>query len=253
MKKYFPIVAFAVLCFGTIAADAQFDFAGGQTMGGSGSGMEKLYGSNQTFSATLEMQVSNNGNPMTMSGKMSFDKGSSRTEMNMADMKGGGIPPEAMTQMKSMGLDRMVTVSQSASKIVYVIYPNAQSYAEMTPPDSAAASTNENSQVEITKLGEETMNGHPCVKNKAVVTDKQGDKHQFTIWNATDLKDFPVKIEMNEQGNAITVSYQNISFSKPDASLFSPPTGYTKYASVQEMMQSVMMKKMGGGMGMPQQ
>jgi hypothetical protein len=249
MKKYL-LFALAALCFGIIPAAAQFNFAGGQTMGGSDAGMEKLYGSNQTFSATLLMQVSNGVSPITMSGKMSFDHGSSRTEMDMADMKGGGIPPEAMTQMKSMGLDHMVTVSQSGKKVVYVIYPNAQSYAEMAPPDSTVITTND-SQVDITELGKETMDGHPCIKNKAVITDQQGNKHQFTVWNATDLKNFPVKIEMNEQGNAITVSYQNISFSKPDVSSFSPPTGYTKYDSVPEMMQSVMMKKLGGGMGLP--
>ena len=256
MKKYL-LLALAALSFGTIPAAAQFNFAGGQAMGGSDAGMEKLYGSNQTFSAALLMQVSNSGMPMTLSGKMSFDHGSSRTEMDMADMKGGGIPPEAMTQMKSMGLDRMVTVSQSGKKTIYVIYPNAQAYAEMTPPDMTPAATND-SKVEITELGKETVDGHPCVKNNAVVTDKQGSKHQFTVWNATDLKNFPVKIEMNEPGNgsspavAMTVSYQNISFSKPDASSFSPPTGYTKYDSVPEMMQSVMMKKLGGGMGLPQ-
>jgi hypothetical protein len=248
MKKYLSY-ALLSLCFGIVPAVAQFDFAGGQGAGGSAAAMEKLYGSNQTFSATLLMQVSNSISPVTMSGKMSFDHGNSRTEVNMADMKGGGIPAEAMAQMKSIGLDRMVTISQSGKKVVYVIYPNAQVYAEMTPADSLSA-TND-SQVVITEVDKETMDGHPCIKNNAVITDQMGGKHQFILWNATDLKNFPVKIEMNEQGNAITVSYQDVGFAKPDASSFNPPTGYTKYDSVPEMMQSVMMKKLGGGMGLP--
>jgi len=244
MKKYFLILTLAILRFGIFPVCAQL----GETPGVPqfGNGIEKLFGDNQTFSATLEMQMNNSRNPMTMSGKMSFDKGNSRTEMDMADMKGGGLSPDAMTQMKSMGLDRMVTISQSNKKVVYVIYPNAQAYTEMTSPDSAAAATNADSKVEITELGKETVAGHPCVKNKAVVTDKQGEKHEFIVWNATDLKNFPVKIEMNEQGSAITTSYSDISFAKPAASLFTPPTGYTKYDNVQEMMQAVMMKKMGG-------
>lgn len=246
MKKYFLILSLAISSLGIFPAQAQF--GGAPSVPQFGNGMEKLFGDNQTFSATLEMQMNNSGSPMTMAGKMSFDNGSSRTEMNMADMKSGGIPPDAVAQMKSMGLDRMVTISQAGKKVVYVVYPNAQSYAEMTTPESATTVTNENPGVEITKLGDETVDGHPCVKNKAIVTDKQGDKHEFTVWNATDLKNFPIKIEMNEQGNAITQSFKNISFSKPDASLFNPPTGYTKYDSIQEMMQAVMMKKMGGGM-----
>jgi outer membrane lipoprotein-sorting protein len=249
MKKYLSIFAATFFCFAVFPARAQMGAAPGVPQ--FGNGMEKLFGDNQTFSATLKMQINNAGSPMTMSGKMSFDKGSSRTEMNLADMQGGGIPPDALTMMKSAGLDRMVSISQSDKKIIYVVYPNAQSYTEMTAPDSAATITNADSKIDITELGKETVAGHPCVKNKAVLTDKQGEKHEFTIWNATDLKNFPIQIEMNEQGSAITMSYSDISFAKPDASLFNPPTGFTKYDSMQEMMQSVMMKKMGGGMGLP--
>ncbi len=248
MKKYLFILAAIILALGLAPAYSQF----GPTPGGPqfGGGMEKLFGDNQAFSATMQMQMSGSDSPMTMSGKISFDKGSSRTEMNMADMKGGNIPPEAMTQMKSMGLDRMVSISLADKKIVYLVYPNVQSYTELTPPSADAGSTNADPKIEITELGKETMDGHPCVKNKAVVTDKQGTKHEFTVWNATDLKKFPVKIAMTEQGGTISISYSDISFTKPDASLFNPPASFTKYGGMQEMMQAVMMKKM-GGMGLP--
>jgi outer membrane lipoprotein-sorting protein len=248
MKKYFLILTLAILSLGIFPACAQI----GETPGVPqfGNGMDKLFGDNQTFSATLQMQMDNGGNPIAMSGKMSFDKGSSRFEMNLSDMKGGSIPPDAAAQLKTMGLDRMVSITQSDKKVVYVIYPDAQSYSEMTPATSDAGATNADSKIEITQLGNETIDGHACAKNKAVVTDKQGAKHAFTVWNATDLKNFPVKIQMNEQGSA-TMTFKDIGFSKPDASLFVPPTGYTKYDSMPEMMQAVMMKKM-GGMGLPQ-
>lgn len=247
MKKHSLILAATFLALGFAPAYSLF----GQMPNSPqfGNGMEKLFGKNQIFSATMKMQM-NNGNPVTMSGKMSFDKGNSRFEMDMSEMKGGNMPPQAMAQMKTMGLDRMVTISHPDKKVVYMIYPNAQAYTEITPPASDSSATNNDVKVETTELGKETVDGHPCVKNKAVVTDKQGEKHEFTVWNATDLKNFPVKIEMNDQGHPMTMSYSDISFSKPDASLFNPPSGYTKYDSMQEMMRSVMMKKM-GGMGMP--
>jgi outer membrane lipoprotein-sorting protein len=251
MKKHSLILAAALLALGFAPATSLF----GQMPNGPrfGNGMDKLFGKNQTFSATMKMQMTN-GSPVTMSGKMSFDKGNSRFEMNLSEMKGGNMPPQAMAQMKTMGLDRMVTISHPDKKVVYMIYPNAQSYTEITPAASDSTATNSDAKVEMTELGKETVDGHPCVKNKAIVTDKQGEKHEFTVWNATDLKNFPIKIEMNEQGRAMTMSYSDISFSKPDASLFNPPAGYTKYDSMQEMMQAVMMKKMGGmGMSPPQQ
>lgn len=248
MKKFLSIIALAVLGFGIFSVRAQM--GGGPGVPQFGNGLDKLFGDNQTFSATLEMQMKNGGSPTTVSGKMDFDQGNSRFEMNVADMKGGSIPPDAAAQMKSAGLDRMVTISQADKDVVDVIYPNAQSYAEMTQASGSGA-TNSNAKIQTTELGKETVDGHPCVKNKAVVTDKEGNQHEFTVWNATDLKNFPIKIEMNEQGNDVTQSFKDISFAKPDASLFNPPAGYTKYDSVQEMMQAVMMKSISAGMGVP--
>lgn len=254
MKKNLPVAVLAILCFGIIPAGAQFDFAGGQTAQiGSAASMEKLFGSNQTFSANIEMQLANasSSSPTIMSGKIYFDRGSMRFEMDMSEIKGGNIPPTAADQMKSMGMDRMVTISQSGNAVVYLIYPNVQSYAEMPTSDSSATATNEDSKIETTGLGEETVDGHPCVKNKAVVTDVKGVQHEFTLWNATDLKNFPIKIETEEQGNAITMSYKDISFSKPESALFNPPASYTRYDTMQEMIQQVMMKRMGVPQAVP--
>jgi hypothetical protein len=89
------------------------------------------------------------------------------------------------------------------------------------------------------------------VKNKAVITDKEGNKQESTVWNATDLKNFPVKIQTIEQGNNVTMLFKNVSTAKPAASLFEPPSGYTKYDSIQSMMMQQVLKQMGGGTGFP--
>ncbi|MEI6198103.1 MAG: hypothetical protein WCS42_27620, partial [Verrucomicrobiota bacterium] len=67
----------------------------------------------------------------------------------------------------------------------------------------------------------------------------------------TDLKKFPVKIAHVEQGNEITMTFKNLALVKPAATAFDLPAGYTKYDNIQTMMQTEMMKKMGGGMGLP--
>jgi hypothetical protein len=251
MKKHTFILTLAIFAAGLAQAYSQI---GGPMSGGSqlGGGMDKLFGDNKAFSATLEVQTKDpSGSLMTIPGKLAFDAGNSRFEMNMSEMKGGKIPPAAAAQMKAMGLDRMVTISQSDKKTIYLIYPNVQSYVEMTSDHPAVATTKEDATIETTKLGDETIAGHPCVKNKDVITDKQGGKQEFTVWNATDLKNFPIQIEMIAQGNTVNMSYTDLNFSKPDAGLFNPPGGFTRYDNMQAMMQQVMMKKMGGGAGIP--
>jgi len=102
-------------------------------------------------------------------------------------------------------------------------------------------------RLESTPLGKETMDGHACVKNKSVVTDAQGHKKEYTVWNATDLNNFPVKIQSTDTlGESQTTSYRNIKLAKPDANLFELPTGYRKYTDLGAMMQDIMMKQMSG-------
>jgi hypothetical protein len=197
----------------------------------------------------MEMQMagSSEDKAMTMPGKIAVDAGKSRFEMNMAEMKGAQMPPEAMAQMKSMGMDQMVTLSLPDKKLIYMIYPNLKAYVEMPIRNQELTKPESDFKVEITELGKETVDGHPCVKNKAVVTDKEGKTHESIIWCATDLKKFPIKIETAEQGHKVTMLFKDVKFSKPDASLFAPPSDFKKY----DNMMGLMMERMGGMGGMP--
>jgi hypothetical protein len=176
---------------------------------------------------------------------MFYDHGNSRMEMNVANVSGGSLPPNAAAQMKSLGMDEVVTIAPSSKTNVYMIYPNLHAYMSASVPPGAGA----DADVQITKLGEETAAGHPCVKNKVVVT-VNAQPHEFTVWNATDLKNFPVQISLSDQGTSATMTFQNIAFDGVAASEFQPPSGYTKYGSPQEMMQAILASH-GGAPGVP--
>ena len=249
MKYYPQIIGFTVLCLTLVSARAQFGPApGGPNLGGP---MGKLFGANQSFSATLELRTADqSGKAFTLPGKISFNAGESRFEVNMAEVQGRQMPPQAAAQMKSMGLDQMVMVSRPDKKVAYLIYPGLQSYVETGLAGVEATATNNDFKVETAELGKETVDGHPCVKNKVTVTDKDGNKHESTVWNATDLKNFPVQIQTAEGGANVTMLFKNVSLAKPEAGQFEAPAGYTKYDNMQAMMQQQLMKRMGGG-GLP--
>jgi hypothetical protein len=249
MKKHLLILTTTILCLGIIPAFAQF----GQMPHGSqfDGAMAKLFGDNSAFTAAIETQIKPaSGDLMTMPGKITFDGGQTRFEMNLADAKGLKMPPNAAAQMKSMGLDQMITISIPEKKSFCLIYPGLQSYVENPLPETAAG-TNQNFKLKTTEIEKDTVDGHACVENKVIVTDDKGTPHEYTVWNATDLKNFPVKIFHAEQGTEITMLFTDISLTKPAASVFDVPADYTKYSDMRTMMQTEMMKKMGGGMGMP--
>jgi len=274
MKIHPLILASVIIGLGLAPAHSQFGPRAqtGPQLGGS---TAKLFGENTAYSATLEMQStdSSTGSTISTPGKVAALEGKSRFEMDLTQMKGGNLPPQAAEQMKQMGMDKMVVISRPDKKISYMIYPNLEAYAEMAMqnPDAAAPATN--FKLETTELGKETLDGHPCVKNKTVVTDDKGNKHESIVWNATDLKNFPIKIETtgqfskttaqiedeklvktettSEQGRKATMLFKDVKLAKPDAGLFDPPANYKHYDNLQQMMQQEMMKRMGGGMGMP--
>lgn len=249
MKKHRRLLTTTLLGLGLTAAFAQF----GGTPGGPkfDGAMAKLFGDNPAFSATLENQIKPaSGDPITMPGKLAFAAGQARFEMNLSEVKGLTMPPSAAEQMKSMGLDQLITLSLPEKKVAYLIYPGLESYMA-NPLPAAKTGTNDTSKVEITEVGKDIVDGHPCVQNKVVVTDDHGATNAFTVWNATDLKKFPVKIFRVEQGAEVTMLFKNITLTPPPASAFELPAGYTRYDNVQTMMQTEMMKKMGGGAGLP--
>ena len=248
LVKTFVAMSF---CLAVVPVYAQMGGGMGQPRGPRLDGsMAKLFGKNSAYTATLEM-TTKTPKSITMLGKLAFDAGKSRFEMDMGEAKGGAMPPEAATQMKAMGMDKMIIIGRPDKKIAYMVYPGLNAYAETSSQDQDAGKIESDYKLEVTKQGEETVDGHPCVKNKAVVTDNNGGKHESMIWNATDLKEFPVKIETTENGNTMTMLFKNVKLSKPSASQFEPPTGMKRYDNPMALMQEEMMKRMGGAMGMP--
>ena len=248
MKKLLLLTS-ATLCFGLAPAFAQSGPPGGGAA--FDSAMSKLFGDNSAFTAALETQIKPaSGSLITMPGKIFYDAGKSRVEMNLTSATGLNLPPGAATQMKSMGMDQMITISLPEKKSAFLIYPGLQSYVDNPLPAEATA-TNLDFKITTTELGKETVAGHPCVQNKVLVIDAKGATNEFTVWNATDLKNFPVKIFRGGPEADVTLLFTDVSLVKPAASLFDPPAGYTRYDNMQTMMQTEMMKKMGGGMGLP--
>ena len=187
---------------------------------------------------------------MTVPGKIAVWNGKSRFEMDMTQVKGGQMPPEAAAQMKQMGMGSMIAISRPDKKLTYTVYPGFQAYAETALTDADANKPDSDFKAEITEVGKDAVDNHPCVKNKVMVTDKEGKKREFTVWNATDLKQFPLKVETDHQGKTPVMLFKHQTSTTPEVSLFEPPSDFKRYESMGAMMQQEMMKRMGGA-GIP--
>jgi hypothetical protein len=235
MQKHLVVLASVMIGFTLVTAGAQPAQPPRPSFDGT---MAKLFGDNTAFSATMEFHCTQSpGNEMIMPGKVAHLVDKSRFEMDMSKLQGGNMPPQAAAQMKKMGMGRMTTISRSDKKLSYLIYPDMKAYVEIATQEASAAPSEY--KAEVTKLGEETIDGHDCIKNKVVVTGPDGVKHESTVWNAADLKQFPVKIQTDsEKGMAVVMLFKDVKLDKPAAAQFELPADFTKYDDMMSLMMS---------------
>jgi hypothetical protein len=172
---------------------------------------------------------------------MTMSKGKQRVEMDMSKMMGaaaagkGGMPP---------GMGKMVTITRPDKKLIYQIMPDLNAYCEMPIPEASAATSGEAPKIERKDEGSEMVDKYKCEKVLVTVTTKDGTKTEAMTWEAKEFGGLPIKIETETPKGKVTMLLKDIKTDTPDASLFEPPAGATKHASMQEMMMSVMMQNM---------
>jgi hypothetical protein len=235
MRKHLVVLASVMVGLLVATARAQPEAPPRPSFDG---GMAKLFGDNTSFSATMEFHVTSpQGGEMIMPGKIAFLGGKSRFDMDLSNMQGGHMPPQAAARMKQMGMGRMATITLPDKKLIYLIYPDMKAYMENAPAEKSAAPAEY--KADVTRLGEETIDGHSCVKNKVVVTGPDGATHESTVWNAADLNQFPVKIQTaSEKGMATVMLFKDVKLDKPDAAQFDLPADFTKYDNMMSLMMS---------------
>lgn len=249
MKKSLVSLLSLFLVTAAVFAQPKMGGAPGSPAGGVDAAMAKLFGATAAFSATAEIVVTGRGNDATMTALMAMLDGNVRTELDMTKMKSAQLPPNAAQSMAQMGMGKIVTIALAKENKVLMIYPGLEAYVDMPTDKLAAEAAGKEPKIEKTAMGEETIDGRKTTKNKVVVTDAANRQQTFFTWNAPDLKDFPVRIQMQEDGSTVVITYRDIKTDKPDKALFTVPDTYTKHANYMALMQAAAMRMMGGAGG----
>ena len=212
----------------------------------------KLFGDHKAFAADTTLEVTQGeGGTFTMPGKIAYLNGKSRMEVDIGRSQGSQLPPGMADQLKAMGMGEMTIISDEGTNVSFFIYPGLKAYAAIATEGGKVADAGK-VQMTTTELGKDTVDGHPCIKNKVVLTDPDGKATEATVWNATDLKKFPIRIETADKNTKVRMTFRNLKFDKPDAKLFQEPAGFTRHTSIQGLMGEAMKKMLGGG-GLPGQ
>jgi hypothetical protein len=210
------------------------------TLNFSGS-LSQLFAEQKFFSANLIMQVSKQfGATMSVPCKMSYSEGNSRVESDFTQAKGADSSPEMLERMKSSGLGKTIVIAHPRSAKSCTVYPDLYSYVEKPagkPFDPRRV------LMKVDEVGKETLDGQPCVKKTVKMAAARTQPEEFTVWNATELKNFPLRIEILRGGAKVTLLFSNVVFEKPDAKVFEPPPDYVGFDSVSSMLEKQAQKR----------
>jgi len=224
-----PLRLFAVLA----VLGAALDPAPGQvpvaaSPAGINTAFVKLFGGVKAFTAKTEARVfdAQQKEAVLMRMDWAVRDGQVRLEINLEDVSGRDFPAGSATTLKQAGMSRIISVFRPEKKATFMIYPGVQSYQVVPLEPAEAAASEKDLKLEKKELGRETLDGHACVKNQVVV--KRGQERVLTAvtWNAADLREFPVQIELKEKQNTVRLRFSRIQFAPPAAAQFEVPAGY---------------------------
>jgi len=242
LKTFRPALA-AILASGAAGiANAQMPTGGPP---GWNAAMTKLFGDTKAFSAKAEMLALDKSGQPAIQVPMNFAllDNKVRMDIDMTQVKGPQAPPDQVALLKQMAMDRVACIVALDKKAMQLIFPSLAAYVETPLPEDEAAALNKDLKLHKTPLGKETIDGHPCVKNRVVMTDTKGQKAEAVVWNATDLKEFPVQMQMNDKETTVVMRYKEVHLSKPDAKQFDAPAGFTKHTDMQQLMMAIAQKQ----------
>ncbi|HYK40999.1 MAG TPA: DUF4412 domain-containing protein [Thermoanaerobaculia bacterium] len=89
------------------------------------------------------------------------------------------------------------------------------------------------------KTGSEKIDGHPCDVYELTTQGRTGREHKETVWLATDLNNFPLKVISESNGTKVTSRNSDVEFKAaiPD-SMMKPPEDVT-FQDMSEMMKGM--------------
>jgi hypothetical protein len=130
-----------------------------------------------------------------------------------------------------MNFDDSYRVTDLESLNTWSVQPDR--CTQFSSPDAATYpfSAYHGYKVERSLTGEnETVDGHACKIENVIYTQKDGGPFviKMKLWEAEDLKDFPIKIEVEVNGRQLRpLHYSDVRFDPPDPKLFHHPAKCT--------------------------
>lgn len=238
VKRFIPILL--LLMAGRYSVPAQFDTA---TTGiPDFARLTKLFGANTNFSAKAELRVlgKNQKEKIFTPLEVSVLERKLRVQIETANVRNVALPPDAADGMKQLGLDRVINLVRPDRRVNYIVFPTLKSFIKTPFTTNDTVAFNGPARMQRTPTGKETIDGRQCLKQKVLLTDAQGGRSEFTVWEAASLQNFPVQIATRDRDDTVLLRFRQVKLARPESKDFEPPANFSEHKDVHAFMTSVL-------------
>jgi len=146
----------------------------------------------------------------------------------------GRFADQARQALRKLSVDEQVVVLDTKDKRIDILFPGIKGYIEMQSPPSLTHLIEEMQRnMERVVVGNEVWQEHTCEKVNLI--DPGHTNVTASVWERIDLDHFPVKIELLKKDQPMTMCAESVELSRPSASIFEVPPGFTRYATYAEV------------------
>jgi hypothetical protein len=221
--------ATCLLAFTTVSVHAQGMAGPSDSMNAA---LRQLFG-NTAFTGKAEFRVLDSSLRDTTILPLTYTMldGRTRLDVEVAHTRSVQMPAAYALFYKQLGT--LNVIIRPDRKATVLVYPTLKAYTESPMDKEDEAYLLKNYKLSKTNLGRETVAGHVCDKTKVILTDDSNHAQQALVWYATDLKDFPVQIQMSDTKQTFVVTFSQVKLGRPDPKLFEAPAGMKRYDDAQ--------------------
>ena len=197
------------------------------------------------LSARIEVNVSGPADPIpsAATGALESQAGSLRWDVKLGDIKSAQLSPNAKAIVRQINGDQFLLLTRSDLHANYLVLPGAQAYLEQALPTLKSVGSK-------TPLGTENIDGRACSKEWQKLVQPNGAAVEVIVWRAKELKNVPVQVQVTDLGETIRLTLRDLHFRTLAADQFRVADGLAKYASMEDLVQAVVLEKMKKRMGL---
>ncbi len=191
----------------------------------------KLLAETPEFSASAVVETFTTNGVLQMKMPMNFALTADRMRQEIDVMGLSLLPPEVRTAAQKGHLDKIVIITQTDTRKIFLLFPRVQAYVQYPIPEAVLDEmTARANSVNILRkeFAQETIENHLCTQVKLVVMETNRPPEFALLRCATDLNRFPIRMDILTPTSTTKFAFEEVSLKRPEASLFEVPTKYAE-------------------------